>query len=54
MPGSPTISTELPFARVGAFPAAGQDAKVLFAADKRSEQSGRPFLRRPPLTRTMR
>src|SRR5215475_5398625 len=31
---------ELPFARVGPFPAAGQDAKVLFAADKRGEDPG--------------
>ena len=31
---------ELPFARAGAFPAAGQDADVLFAADERREKPG--------------
>src|SRR5262245_63149950 len=31
---------ELPFARAGPFPAADQDVKVLFAADKRGESPG--------------
>ena len=31
---------ELPFARAGTFPAAGQDADVLFAADERREKPG--------------
>src|SRR5262245_48751247 len=31
---------ELPLARVGPFPSAGHDAKVLFAADKRGENPG--------------